>query len=79
MKDIRLKYHRDTGTRISPEINLIQDYVEEDMDGNWKHPFPNLYDYIIWLEDQIEKPIGVQMINTAEAGKRLKLVLQKLQ
>lgn len=79
MKEIRLKYHRDIGIRVNPEINLVQDYVEDCGDDCWDRPFPNLYDYIIWLEDQLDNPIGMQRVNAAEAGKKLRIALLKLQ
>ena len=79
MKDIRLKYHRNTGIRVQPEMNLIEDYTHYDEDKCYHtQPFPNLYDYINWLEDQLENPIGVKGINTAKAAEALRIALMKL-
>jgi len=78
MKNIRLKYHRDTGIRIQPEINLIEDYIYKNGNGDFIRPFPNLFDYINWLEDQIDKPVGIRAVNTAEAAEKLRIGLLKL-
>lgn len=68
MKNIRLQYHINTGIRIDPKINFIQ---------NDDH-LSDLYDYINWLEDQLDKPIGIQHVNAVETAERLRLALLKL-
>jgi len=71
MKNIRLKYHKDTGIRMSPEINLIQNYIHYDEDKCYNtFPFSNLYDYINWLEDQIDKS-GKIIIDAKKLQKEL--------
>ena len=44
MNELHLKYQQDTGIQISKEINLIRYHSD----------FKYLYDYIQWLEEQIE-------------------------
>ena len=68
-----------TRIRVQPEMNLIQNYVEKKESGYWKYPFPNLFNYINWLEDQLENPIGIKGVNVAKAAETLRIALLKLQ
>ena len=71
MKNIRLQYKLDAGIRIQPEINLVQDYTKENAYGRDIHVFPNLYDYILWLEDQLNKTSAELRIEYKELSDKL--------
>lgn len=71
MKNIRLKYQRDTGIKVQPEINLVCDYMEYTGENGHTCPFPYLYDYINWLEDQLNKTSAERRIQSRDLEKQL--------